>query len=412
MSGKKRKRRRKMGRWALGIGCMLLSAGAFAAVIYFSHAGQQKKEEVEQKTDEQSKSEEDRAAEEEERVIEAKIDELTLEEKIAQMFLITPDALTGVQGTWNPGTVTEEAFKERPVCGLVMEAENLQSPEQIRNWNDTVTGFSKLNVGVAPFLAVEEEGGSHSEIAGKAAFDVPDVENLSEIGEAEEAYNAGETIGSYLSDLGFTMNLAPAADMGTDQENTEEKEELSETEAEKVAKLVEEAVKGLQSQGIATVVKYFPGQGKAQGETMIVSGTKKELEACEFLPFQAAIDAGTECVMVGHCVLPDLLEEEIPASLSKEVVTEILRGDLGFEGIVMTDAMNQDSITESYTSSEAAVQAVEAGVDLLLMPADFEDAYQGILAAVKSGTISEKRIDESVKRILKVKLEETREDAS
>ena len=143
-----------------------------------------------------------------------------------------------------------------------------------------------------------------------------------------------------------------------------------------------------------------------------MNSTKEELEACEFLPFQAAIEEGTEFVMVGHISLPNILNDNTPASLSEEVVTEMLREDLGFDGIVITDAMNMGAIADNYTSAEAAVQAVQAGVDMILMPQDFEDAYQGILSAVNSGTISEDRIDESVRRILEVKMDESGESAS
>lgn len=181
MSGKKRKRRRRRtGRLALGIGCMLLSAGAFAAVIYFSNAG---RDEAEQEGASQQTKEDSATREEEtktqESEIDQKLEELTLQEKIAQMFMITPDALTGVQGTWNPGEVTETAYKERPVGGLIMMENNLVSQDQIKTWNDTITGFSKEVVGVEPFLSVDEEGGTVARIAGNAALGIENVGNMS-----------------------------------------------------------------------------------------------------------------------------------------------------------------------------------------------------------------------------------------
>ena len=177
MSGKKRKRRRRRtGRLALGIGCMLLSAGAFAAVIYFSNAG---RDEVDPEGAPQQTKEDPVAQEEETKTqdseIDQKLEELTLQEKIAQMFMITPDALTGVQGTWNPGEVTETAYKERPVGGLIMMENNLVSQDQIKTWNDTITGFSKEVVGVEPFLSVDEEGGTVARIAGNAALGIENV---------------------------------------------------------------------------------------------------------------------------------------------------------------------------------------------------------------------------------------------
>ena len=421
MSGKKRKRRRRRtGRLALGIGCMLLSAGAFAAVIYFSNAG---RDEAEQEGASQQTKEDSATREEEtktqESEIDQKLEELTLQEKIAQMFMITPDALTGVQGTWNPGEVTETAYKERPVGGLIMMENNLVSQDQIKTWNDTITGFSKEVVGVEPFLSVDEEGGTVARIAGNAALGIENVGNMSEIGasgDSQKAYDAGETIGTYLTELGFNMDFAPMADVWTNQENTIAQYRAFGSDPETVSEMVSEAVKGFHSQGIYTVAKHLPGHGGTNGDshegTVYLNSTKEELESCEFLPFQAAIDADTEFVMVGHISLPNILEDDTPASLSEEVVTEMLRNDLGFDGIVITDAMNMGAITNGYTSAEAAVQAVQAGVDMILMPQNFEDAYQGILSAVNSGTISEDRIDESVRRILEVKMGESGESAS
>lgn len=415
-SKKKRRRRRKMGRWILGIGCMLISAGAFAAVIYFSNAGRDDAgAESEQKPEEKTEEKKQQESNEEESAVEKKLEEMTLEDKIAQMFMITPDALTGVEGTWNPGEVTENAFKERPVGGLIMSENNLASTEQVQVWNDTLTGFSKETVGVDIFLAVEEEGGVSSMIAENPVFEVENVDNMSEIGNlgnAQEAYNAGRTIGTYLNELGFNMNLAPLADVWTNAENTSEKYRAFGSEPELVSDMVSEAVKGFRSQEICTVAKYFPGQGGTDEENLSLDCTEEELKECEFLPFQSAIEAGTEAIMVGHCTLPNILEDDTPASLSEEVIEEMLRSELGFGGIVITDALDQEIITDKYSSSEAAVQAIQAGADILLMPEDFEDAYQGILSAVKSGTITEERIDESVKRILEVKIEESGEKAS
>lgn len=416
MRSKKRRRRRKTGRWALGIGCMLLSAGAFAAVIYFSNAGREDSgAEPEQKVEEKTQEQDLENTGTEESAVDRKLEELTLEDKIAQMFIITPDALTGVEGTWNPGEVTENAFKERPVGGLILMDNNLISSEQVQAWNDSLTGFSKATVGVEPFLAVEEEGGTISRIAEKAAFGIENVGNMSEIGssgDSQQAYDTGQTIGSYLKELGFNMDLAPVAALWTDTENTAMQYRSFGSEPVLVSEMVSEAVKGLQSQGIYTTAKYFPAQGGTEENSRSLNVTEEELKENEFLPFEAAIEAGTEFVMVGHCSLPNILDDDTPASMSEEVIGEMLRTDLEFDRVVITAAMNQEAVTSRYSASEAAVQAVQAGVDILLMPEDFEDAYQGILSAVKSGTITEERIDQSVKRILEVKLGEAGEDAS
>ena len=373
MSKRKRKQRR-MGRWALGIGCMLLSAGAFAAVIYFSHAGRDETDGTDgtQQVKEDQKEKDIQKKEENKRQIDKKLGELSIEEKVAQMFIITPDALTGVEGTWNPGKVTETAYHETPVGGLIMMGNNLISQEQVQTWN------------------------------------------MSEIGatdDSKKAYEAGKTIGTYLKELGFNLDFAPMADVRLNSENITAQHRSFGSDPKLVSDMVSESVEGFHSQGIYTVAKHFPGDGGTEGESheksVPLNRTKEELKESELLPFEAAIGAGTGFVMVGHISLPEILTDDTPASLSEDVVTEMLREELGYEGIIITDSMDMGAITDHYTSGEAAVKAVQAGVDMILMPQNFEEAYQGILEAVHQGTISEERIDASIKRILEVKMNET-----
>ena len=341
MSGKKRKRRRRRtGRLALGIGCMLLSAGAFAAVIYFSNAG---RDEVEQEGASQQTKEDSATREEETKTQESEIDQklegLTLQEKIAQMFMITPDALTGVQGTWNPGEVTETAYKERPVGGLIMMENNLVSQDQIKTWNDTITGFSKEVVGVEPFLSVDEEGGTVARIAGNAALGIENVGNMSEIGasgDSQKAYDAGETIGTYLKELGFNMDFAPMADVWTNQENTIAQYRAFGSDPETVSEMVSEAIKGFHSQGIYTVAKHFPGHGGTTADShegyAYVDDTLEELKNGALIPFQNGIDNGIQVIMVSHISCPNVTGDNTPATLSKMMITDILRNSLSAWG--------------------------------------------------------------------------------
>ena len=408
---RKKKRRSTRARWILGISCMLVSAMAFAAVIFFSQAGLEEKP-VEKDNNTKAKNEESQEeTKENQKEIQSVLEKMTLEEKVAQLFVITPDALTGVEGTYRVGDVTKAAYEERPVGGLIMMGGNLKSPDQIKEWNRAIEELSKEKTGAVPFLSVDEEGGTVARIAGNEAFGIENVGNMEDIGASEDgrnAYDAGKTIGSYLKELGFNMNYAPVADLWTNQENTMMKERSFGSEPKLVAEMVEQEIKGLHSEGIYTVTKHFPGHGDTSGDshdgTVYSECTEKQLKNRELIPFESAIEAGTECVMVGHLSLPNIVDDKIPASLSEKVVTEMLRKDLKFDGLVFTDAMNMKAITESYSSEEAAVLAVRAGADVILMPEDFEEAYEGILNAVNSGDISEKRINESVERILEVKL--------
>ena len=169
-----------------------------------------------------------------------------------------------------------------------------------------------------------------------------------------------------------------------------------------------EELKGLEENGILGAVKHFPGHGSTSEDShkgaAVVSRTLEELNSCDLIPFRGAIEAGVPVVMVGHLSLPNVSESGVPAVLSGEIILNILREQLGFDGIVITDALDMGAITDGYTSAEAAVLAVEAGADMLLMPENFKEAYRGVLDAVEDGRLTEQRIDESVLRILTVKL--------
>ena len=156
-------------------------------------------------------------------------------------------------------------------------------------------------------------------------------------------------------------------------------------------------------------LKHFPGHGDTAadshyGEAEIMK-TLEELYECELIPFQAGIEAGAPFVMIGHLTLPQVIEEKVPASLSYDIVTGLLREELGFDGVIITDSMSMQAITDQYSSGEAAVKAIQAGVDIVLMPYSLEDAVSGVKAAVQSGQLTEERINESVLRILTLKIQ-------
>ncbi len=174
-----------------------------------------------------------------------------------------------------------------------------------------------------------------------------------------------------------------------------------------VGDMVAAAVGGFQDTGISSCLKHFPGIGAASADThegmAVLEKSLDELRASEFIPFRSGIDAGAHMIMVGHVSMPGVVGDDTPCSLSEEVVTNWLRGELGYNGIVITDAMNMSAITEYYSADQAAVMALQAGVDMILMPDGFEAAYEGVLAAVRDGVISEERINESLKRIYRIK---------
>ena len=163
----------------------------------------------------------------------------------------------------------------------------------------------------------------------------------------------------------------------------------------------------MQDAGIEATLKHFPGHGDTAEDSHsgYASSYKNldELRECELKPFQAGIKADVSLVMVGHISLPDVLDSQTPASLSSEIVQNLLRDEMDFNGVIITDALNMGAISQNYTSADAAISAVKAGVDMLLMPLDFRAAYEALINAVQQGEISEQRINESVRRVIRIK---------
>lgn len=337
--------------------------------------------------------------------------DMSLEDKVAQLFVITPEALTGIADVTAAGESTSRAYDACPVGGLVYFQNNLESEDQLRTMLTNMRQISTSRAGVPAFLSIDEEGGKVARIANHENFFVENAGPMREIGESgdkTEAYAAGAAIGGYLKDYGFNLDYAPVADVAASEENSVIGNRSFGTDPQTVGEMTAEAVKGFKSQGILTVLKHFPGHGSttedSHQEFAYNNKTKEELKSQDFVPFHSGIEAGADMVMVGHICLPSVTEDDTPSSLSAKVVTDILRGELGFKGLVITDALNMGAISGSYESAEAAVRALEAGCDLLLMPEDFQAAFQGVLEGVNSGRITEERIDESVKRILEVKI--------
>ena len=267
-------------------------------------------------------------------------------------------------------------------------------------------GPQKSGLVIPLFLAVDEEGGNVMRI-GSSAIDVPYVGTMQSVGatgDPEAAYEAGSTIGEYLQMLGFNLDLAPDADVLVDPGNVTIGDRSFGTDPELCGQMVHRYIDGLHEYGIASCVKHFPGLGDTETDTHTggawSSRTIEDYRSTEFLSFKGGIDAGTEMVMISHLSNSELSGSDLPASLNKTIITDILRGELGYDGIVITDSLGMGAVSERFGSAEAAVMAVDAGVDILLMSADFYSARQGIIDAVNDGRISEERIDESLFRIL------------
>ena len=395
-----------------------------------------------------------------EKMIRDYLETLSLEDKVSGLFIITPEQLTGYDVVTEADDLVQESLEKYPVAGLIFFGQNIVDRDQVQNmlastieWGSAfpekestaamdAEGKEEADISSTvaenaaseeersaseaaesaaseeetqsetvfpPFLAIDEEGGNVMRI-GSSAIEVPYVGSMGSVGAAgdpEAAYQAGSTIGAYLQELGFNLDLAPDADVLVDPGNVTIGDRSFGSDPELCGQMVHRYVDGLHENGIASCLKHFPGLGDTESDTHTgaawSSRTIEDYRSTEFLSFGGGIDAGTEMVMISHLSNSELSGSDLPASLNKTIITDLLRSELGFKGIVITDSLRMGAVTEQFGSSEAAVAALEAGVDILLMPADFHAARQGILDAVHDGQISEERIDESLFRILRAR---------
>lgn len=345
------------------------------------------------------------------------LDKLTTEQKVGQLFFVRPEALgpnrtpEEAEDPAGPGVTQadpalQNTLQQYPVGGFVLFGKNLESPDQLSQLMDTLS----RNAAVPLLFSVEEEGGTATQVAGRPGFSVPTLESLADIGatgDPAQAKAVGQSIGTYLRELGFQLDFAPVADVNTNPNNPVIGDRAFHSDPEQAAMMVSAAVDGFHQGGVACTLKHFPGHGDtAQDSHYGYASTDKtweEMRTCELYPFQAGMASGADAVMVAHITTPNATSDGLPASLSYEMITEKLRRELRFQRLVVTDSLAMEAITDSYSAAEASLMAFQAGADVLLMPADLGEAYDALLAAVQDGTISQERLDESVLRILQLK---------
>lgn len=345
--------------------------------------------------------------------VDERIGAMTLEQKVAQLFIVTPEALVeGVSQVTQAGDMTREGVTAHPVGGIVYFAQNLLDPEQTTTMLANVKQFYADAGNVAPFIAVDEEGGTVVRVADNEAFgaqDVGDASALGSAGDTEAAKRAAEQIADYLMPLGFNLDFAPVADVVDPLRSDTMGLRSFSSDAAVAADMVRAEVEGFRDKKMLCCAKHFPGIGAAAGDShegaITIEATNEELETVDLVPFRAAIEAGVPMIMVGHVSLPNIVGDSTPAPLSSAVVQGMLRDSLGYTGIIVTDSLSMGAITDYYTPAEAAVAALKADCDIPLMPERLDEAYQGVLSAVQVGELTEERLDESLTRILTAKQE-------
>ena len=352
--------------------------------------------------------------------VEEQLQKMTLREKVGQMFYIRMESLDpSIEWTTYDDLanikileVTENikrVNKDYPVGGIILYAWNIDNEDQLSR---VIPQIRELNGN--PLLCIDEEGGRVARIANNPNFDVQKYESMAAIGATGDpmiAYGCGKTIGTYLKKYDFDIDFAPVADVNTNPENIVIGARAFSEYPSVAAPMVTNYLQGLKDAGITGCIKHFPGHGDTTADTHTGYAqslkTWDEMKDCEMVTFRAGIEWGCQLIMTAHIAVPNVTGSTIPSTLSSIVLQDKLRGELGYQNIIVTDGMEMGAITQHYTSAEAAVGSIKAGVDIVLGPRDFMEAFDAVMEAVNNGTISEDRIDQSVRRILKLKKEES-----
>ena len=348
--------------------------------------------------------------------VEEQLKNMTLREKVGQMFYVRLESLDpSIEWTTYDDLaqlkileVTEnmkEVNKQYPVGGIILYAWNINDETQLAQ---IISQVRALNGN--PLLCIDEEGGRVSRIANNPNFNLKKYESMESIGntgDPQNAYECGNTIGTYLKRYGFDIDFAPVADVNTNPENVVIGPRAFSGDPAVAAPMVTSYLQGLKDAGITGCIKHFPGHGDTKSDTHYgyaqTLKTWDEMKTCEMVTFKAGIEWGCQLIMTAHIGAPNVTGSDIPSTMSPVILQDKLRGELGYQNIIITDGMEMGAITQQYTSAEAAVGSIQAGVDIVLGPRYFTEAFDAVMAAVKKGTISEERINQSVRRILKLR---------
>lgn len=336
---------------------------------------------------------------------------MSLREKVGQLFIVRPEALAeNSNAETAPATdrvddAVISRIEEYPVGGIALFSRNITSAEQLPMFISDLQSSSKYPL----FIAVDEEGGRVARIANSDFFNVASYKSMEDIGksgDASKAEEVGRQIGLYLKELGFNLDFAPVADTNTNPQNIVIGDRSYGSDPALVACMVSAQLDGMHDSGIMGTLKHFPGHGDTKDDThsgyVSIEKTWDELKECELVPFITALPKA-DMVMVSHITAVNVTSDKLPTSMSETMITGKLRNELGYDGVIITDAMAMGAVADNYTSAEAAVTAVKAGVDIVLMPQNLDEAFNGVMNAVTDGEISMERLDESVMRILKLK---------
>ena len=349
--------------------------------------------------------------------VEEMLRKMTLREKVGQLFFVRPEALDPDIHWENPPTdlaplklqEVNEKMKQQnklyPVGGIILYDWNINDEAQLAKFLPQLKALNGK-----PLICIDEEGGRVARLANNPNFHVKKYESMAAIGATgnpANAYECGNTIGTYLKKYGFDIDFAPVADVNTNPDNIIIGKRAFSDDPAVAAPMVVNYLQGLKDAGIVGCIKHFPGHGDVKTDTHYgyaqTQKTWPEMLSCEMVTFRAGINWGCQLVMTAHIGAPKVIGSDIPSTMSSVMLQNKLRGELGYRNIIVTDALEMGAITKQYTNVDAVLGCLQAGVDIVLCPKEYAEVFDAVVKAVENGTISETRLNDSVRRILMLK---------
>lgn len=329
------------------------------------------------------------------------IDSMSTEEKIGQLVML------GIDG-YSLNFEAIKLIKDEHVGGIILTGKNIKSIDQLHSLNNQIKELNRKENKIPIFISTDEEGG----IISRMPHGIKNLPSSGEIGEHNDpqlALEIGEAIGERVNEFGFNMTMAPVMDVNSNANNPVIGKRSFGSDEKLVAKLGNAEIKGIQSKHIIPVIKHFPGHGDTDTDSHkglpVVNHDLKRLREIELYPFKEAIKENADVVMAAHILIPNI-DSKYPSSLSKEVITELLRKELHFNGVVITDDMTMGAVSKNFDIGEAAVTSILAGTDIILVnhgTKNKKTVLRALTQAVKEGIISEERLNTSLERVLKLK---------
>lgn len=352
------------------------------------------------------------------------LDGMTMHEKACQMMVTYQYSM--YDGSYKlsateTGNHLKNALERYPVGGILYDMSSMKSHDQLQSLVSTADSYSEIPL----LFTIDEEGGRVSRIGQTLSYHVGDPDILSSLEVViagkqkclkpmqtyesqgpQKAYDNAKFLAENIAWHGFNLDFAPVADTDSNPSNTVIGQRAYSKDFDSAAELVPAAVQGFHDGGVGCTLKHFPGHGDTSGDThagsVVLKKTVDELRANELKPFQAGINAGADAVMLAHIIVEEIGE---PTLFSHYMVTDVLREEMGFNGVVITDGLGMKAMTDVYSVTDIVVKGTRAGVDMFCCPANLEEAVTALEKAVESGEITEERIDESVLRILQLKID-------